>query len=329
MLTETLLLAPTRSPTDGVDAPSIAMYNLHTGAPSGSLKRSHTSAFTNTRSHLFAQQADKSVVNIYRTAALALTLETTVSFPEPFTVLSASRCDSFVAAGTAGGRVYVWELASGRFVATPPTHLQRITALAWGHAGHLVVGSEDTNVSVWSVPALLDTRGGARMAERVLDRHIHAVTGVAVGEASSGGSSELLVTAGRDRTVVTWELHTGQHLRTFIVGGVPLCLALDPAERAVYVGLEEGGIQCVEFHATKGSAKEMYSEELRDVPVTVEAEVWGGESAGSILSIAVSYEANMVVSGNVRGEVGLWDVATGGLFKNLCQMKGLAPGSES
>jgi pre-rRNA-processing protein IPI3 len=329
MLTETLLLGTARAPTDSTDAPSIALYNVHTSTPLSTQKRSHTASrgLAATKTHVFAQQSDKSVINVYTLPSLVL--ESTIPFPEPFTILSASPCGGFLAAGTEGGRTYVWELASGRLVATPASHLQKITALAWARTPHLVIGSEDTNVSVWSLPALLDTRGGTRTAERVLDRHIHAITAVAVGGASSGGPSELLLTAGRDRSVIAWELHTGQHLRTFLMAGIPLCLAIDPAERAAYVGLEEGGVVAVDFHSLgRGSERGLGAEVGRDVPVTVDGEVWGAEDTAEgreVLSIAVSYEGGCVVAGNKRGEVGVWDVATGCLFKNLCQVKGTHP----
>jgi len=327
MLTETLILATTRTPLDNVETPSISLYNLHNASVISSLKRSHTAArgLASTSTHIFAQQSDKAVINVYSTRTFSL--ETTVPFPEAFTVISCSPCGSYLAGGTASGRVYLWELASARFVATPALHLQKITTLCFNKSGtHLVVGSEDTNVTVWSLAVLLDTRGPTRAPERILDRHIHAITSVAVGGANSGGPSELLITAGKDRSVIAWELHTGQHLRTYMVGGVPLCLALDPVERAVYVGLEEGGIQSVEFHGTQNrSGHEMYDGEFRDMPVPVSSEVWGGDDTAegrAVLSLAVSYEGNLVVSGNERGEVRVWDVATGGLFKNLCQMKG-------
>ncbi|KAI5854050.1 WD40-repeat-containing domain protein [Tricharina praecox] len=326
MLSEKLLVATTRTVGDGVDTPSIAYYNLHTGAAISTIKRSQSSArgVTATSTHIFAQQNDKAVVNVYSSSTG--TLQSAIPFPGPITILSASPCGMFLAAGNAGGRVYVWELATARVVAPPTVHLQKISALAWGRGGHLVVGSEDATVSVWSLPVLLNTLSDApRPPERVLNRHIHAVTAVAVGGATSGGPSELLVTAGRDRTIITWELHTGQHLRTYMVSGIPLCVTLDPAERAMYVGFEEGGIQCVEFHsATAGSGKEMTIEEYADVPVTVVSEVWGTDDSAdgrSVLSLAVNYEGNMVVSGNQRGEVGVWDVSTGCLLKNLCQMK--------
>ena len=323
MLTESLLVATTRTPLDNVDTPSISLVNLHTGATSTTLKRSHTAArgLAATPHHLFAQQSDKSVVNVYSTATWAL--QTTVPFPEPFTVLAASPCGAFLAGGTAGGRVYMWELASGRFVASPPIHLQTVTTLAWSRGStHVIAGSEDTNVSVWSVVALLDSRAPGRAPERVLQRHIGAVTAVVAGRAGSAGPSEIVVSAGRDRSVVVWELHTGVALRRFLVAGTPVSLALDPVERAVYVGLEEGGVQVVELLGGAESSL-VWDEKARDVPVTVESPVWGADSGSAALSLAVGYEGNVLVVGNARGEVGVWDVATGCLFKNLCQLKGI------
>lgn len=332
MLVETLLVGTARTAADGLDGPAIAQYNLHTGAALGSLRRSQTAAhgLAHTRAHVFAQQSDRSVINVY--SARGLTLETAVPFPEAFAALAASPCGHYMAGGTQSGRVYVWQLASGRVVASAAAHVQRVTALAFsGAATHVVAGSADATVSVWSVAQLLDTRasaaGARRGPERVLSRHAGEVTAVAVGRAAAGGPSELLVSAARDGRVVASELHSGRLLRTFVLagGGVPLCLALDPAERAVYVGLEGGGIAPIELLGPSAA-------EAPEVPAVVDAaaEAWrepgpGGDScgAGAVLALGVSYEGNMVVGGNARGSVAVWDVATGALFKTLCQLGGV------
>ena len=123
------------------------------------------------------------------------------------------------------------------------------------------------------------------------------------------------------------ELHSGRLLRTFVLagGGVPLCLALDPAERAVYVGLEAGGIVPIELLGSTAP-------EAPEVPVIVDAaaEAWRepGPSADdggacAVLALGVGYEGNMVVCGNARGEVAVWDVATGALFRTPCQLGGV------
>jgi pre-rRNA-processing protein IPI3 len=165
----------------------------------------------------------------------------------------------------------------------------------------------------------------------VLTRHIDAVTAVACGRASSSaGVSETIYSAARDKTVVTWELLTGNALRTFVFSAVPKCIAIDPAERALYVGLETGGIQPVELLRKKAGGNDrnvasiLFEEQFRDVPVTVDDERWGGGeyNENAVLAVAVCFEGNLVIGGDEKGTVGVWDVATGCLFKRLCSMKG-------
>lgn len=334
MLTETLLLGTTYTPS--VDTPTITLLNLHTGHPITTHKRSHTSArgLASTSTHLIAQQSDKAVLNIY--SLTTSTLETTIPLPEKFTVIATSADSNLLAGGTPDGRIYVWELSSGRWVATPGIHLQAVTALCFSsHSNHLVSGSEDAKIGIWSLTQMLDaTPAGERAPVHVLNRHIDAVTAVAIGRASSGGGSELLVSAGRDRTVMTWDLATGQHLRTYVLEEVPRCLIVDPAERAVYVGLEEGGVRAIELHNSLHggetsidklrSASEMYDEQYRDQPVPVVGDKWTAEGKDSaVLSIEVSYEGNLVITGADNGEVALWDVATGYLYKILTRLGGM------
>jgi len=138
-----------------------------------------------------------------------------------------------------------------------------------------------------------------------------------------------------------WNYQTGSVLRRFILPLSPLTLALDPADRAFYVGFEDGTVQCVDLHSANGDAfstqlstNKLFVEESRNVPVTVtgdgttpdERARWvsaGHDSA--ITAISVMYEGNFVVTGNEKGEVCVWDVATGSLFRKIVQRKSKFP----
>ena len=114
-------------------------------------------------------------------------------------------------------------------------------------------------------------------------------------------------------------------------------LALDPADRAFYVGFEDGTLQCIDFHgdslpqpSNNSVSHKLFAEEGRNVPITIgdgaRGRKWvssGHDSA--VTSIAVIYEGNFVVSGNEKGDVCVWDVATGSLFRRIVQMKGTFP----
>ena len=118
MLAETLLVGTMRTAADGLEGPAIAQYNLHTGTALVSVRRSQTAAhgLAYTPAHVLAQQSDRSIINVY--SSRGPTLETAVPFPEAFTALAASPCGHYVAGGTQSGRVYLWQLASGRVAAS-------------------------------------------------------------------------------------------------------------------------------------------------------------------------------------------------------------------
>lgn len=124
MLSERLVVATRRdastNTTAAADAPAIAIHVLHGSAvPLATFKRSNTAAhgLAVTATHLFAAQSDKAVINVYSRATNAL--ESTVPFPERFTVIEASPGGEFIACGTESGRILVWEVAPPL---PPPLH---------------------------------------------------------------------------------------------------------------------------------------------------------------------------------------------------------------
>lgn len=140
-----------------------------------------------------------------------------------------------------------------------------------------------------------------------------------------------------------WNYQTGLLLRRFLFPLSPLCLALDPADRAFYAGFEDGSIHCVDFY--KDSLPQSFSESLhnptqptctaehklfspqaRNVPVFLsdarDVRIWVSAGHDSpVTAIAVMYEGNFVVSGNARGDVNVWDVTTGSLYRKVVALK--------
>lgn len=214
-------------------------------------------------------------------------------------------------------------------MSTPTTHLQGVTCLAFSRGGtHLLSGSADSNVLVWSLPALLDVRGAPASPAHTLDRHQAAVTAVAAGRAgAAGGPSDVCASASRDRSVLLWDYHTGAHLRTFLLERVPTALAVDPADRAVYAGLDDGGVQCIELLGSAGAgeaAHPLFVDALRDAPVALTGARWPALAGQTeVTALAVAYEGNYLITGDAGGDVCVRDVASGQLFKTLTSLKGL------
>jgi pre-rRNA-processing protein IPI3 len=73
--------------------------------------------------------------------------------PEKISCLDVDHNATWCAAGTPSGRVYLWELASGSLFKSWAAHYRGITVLRFhSDAQTFVTGSEDSVVSVWSIP---------------------------------------------------------------------------------------------------------------------------------------------------------------------------------
>lgn len=198
------------------------------------------------------------------------------------------------------------KVCTGRQVSTPTAHLQPISCLA-GTLSHLITGSEDSNIHVWSVARLL-LMTATETAEplRTLSNHRAAITNLAMGHSASG--TDICVSASKDNTVVVWDYHSGDLLRTFLLPSTPLCLALDPCDRAVYIGFEDGSVQLVEFSGRDSKQNELYDKSLQSTPVQVTQTSWTPQTeAGPALCLGLSYDGTCLLSGHTSGKIIQWD----------------------
>ncbi len=75
------------------------------------------------------------------------------------TCIAATHCGTYLAAGSSTGVVWVWDVASGRLLATWPAHFKAASAMAWSSSGtFLSTGGEDTQVCVAVTSELVDVR---------------------------------------------------------------------------------------------------------------------------------------------------------------------------
>ena len=96
---------------------------------------------------------------------------------------------------------HAFQVCTGRQVSVPPRHVQPVTCIA-STQHHVLTGSEDSTVNVWSLPALLELDGTAGPTtttaaaegdgtkahyepEQCLTLHRAAVTALALGPGTS------------------------------------------------------------------------------------------------------------------------------------------------
>lgn len=185
----------------------------------------------------------------------------------------------------------------------------------------LLSGSPDSNIHIWSIPALLSFlssvgNGSGQSSPfspvRTLSNHRAEITALVLGHSSS--SINIAISGSRDNTCIVWDYRSGTLLHTFLLPATPLCLALDPADRAFYAGYEDGSIQLVAFYNQASVSHPLHDPALQATPTQPPpSDKWAlpAETTSAALCLNVSYDGTTLLSGHQNGEIQTWDITKG------------------
>jgi pre-rRNA-processing protein IPI3 len=173
---------------------------------------------------------------------------------------------------------------------------------------HVLTGSDDSDIHVWSLPQLLELDSAAEHEpQRSLSNHRAAITGLSVSPSVSSDTN-FCVSASKDKSCIIWNYQTGDALRTLLFPSFPLCLSLDPSSRAVCVSCEDGSIYLTEVFAEKPLLGPG-SEEATTV-VQVSAPFGATQpDVGPASCLSLSYDGTMLLTGHPKGQIMRWDIA--------------------
>jgi len=268
--------------------------------------------------HVFASQIEKAIVHVYNREKG--NQEATVPFTERITCLALACEDAVLVLGTKEGRIFLWEVATGRQVSTAQAHLQAVNALSVDASSNfLVSASADSTCHVWSLPGLLSfaNAGAQPLAPlHTFSSHRAPIQTMAIGHSES--FQNIAITAAQDKTCLIWDYHTSAVLRTYLLSAVPTCIALDAADRSFYVGYEDGSIQKVNLIAAE--SENLHGAANALAPVQVKSAKWATPDAatGPVLGLAVSFDGTTLLSGHQSGAILSWDVVSAtGHMKNM------------
>jgi pre-rRNA-processing protein IPI3 len=269
------------------------------------------------RSHIFAAQADKAVVNVY--SREKGNQEAIVPFPERVHSVAYAQNAEILILGTEGGRLILWEVATGRVTNSAAAHLQAVSCLCITPRNESIIsGSADSSIHIWSLARLVcfepsSEKYGSEPSNAPLatfSNHRSAISALACGHSSI--STNFAVSASIDGTCHIWHPATCQILRTLLVPSFAVSVALDPADRAVYFGCEDGRIQSWDVFQQSRTSSSHASASTTATPVQLLAkDSWKMSSTelGQANCLTTSYDGTSLLSGHVSGAIVRWDVA--------------------
>lgn len=268
--------------------------------------------------HVFAAQADRAVIHVYNREKG--NQESTVAFPERIHSLAfVGESSGFVILGTEGGRLILWDVASGRQTTSTASHLQAVSCLSvLPDSNFILSASSDSAVHVWSLPLLVSFSQPPSLSShdppsnaplRTFSNHRSGITALTCGH--SRNLSNFAVSASSDGTCYIWSTSDCQVLRTILFPSAPQCLTIDPADRALYSGHEDGSIQSLNFYHGAQSAQSIRSAGAV-YPAQLHAkDSWSPASpeTGSAQCLTLSYDGTFLLSGHSSGRIVSWDTA--------------------
>ncbi|KAI0091715.1 WD40 repeat-like protein [Irpex rosettiformis] len=341
MQLQELVLCATQ-PTNTTAGPgTISLHDIQTGSTLASFKQTsaglHSTAVVNTRDgqggFMLAAQPDKSILNVYHFQKDQLALK--IILPEKVSCIAADPKGTYCAAGTAQGRVYLWEVASGIMYHAWDAHYRQVSVLRFTQDGTaLLSGSEDSGVSVWAITRLLDdaVQNELPTPYYTLSDHTLPVTDIVCGVGLFPKCRVL--TSSMDHSVKAWDLSTGTLLTTFQFPRPISCLAWDVTERLFLAASADGSIHQVNLFRQRDDKLSRVLEAVGGggptdvIRMTDEDQEAAKKRLISvkqpITTMTISLSSSLILVGTETGLIHVYDIASHQLLRSISTHKGFS-----
>lgn len=278
------------------------------------------------RSHqpsILAVQRNKPLFHLYNINKEAVSKRLVLG--AKFNVIAVSPNNQWLAGGSKDGSIYVWNLESGALrTHNSEAHFQEITSLSWSaDSSVLVSGGADARILVWRLIDLVSSQqlSGKLEPKHTFTNHTLGITQLIVG---AGNFRECrLYTASLDATCCVFDIFSGRLLYTLVSDNRINSLALDPAERQIYLGCDDG-IHLVPLYVEGQQAKlgAVGSIDGTVVSTNTIEKICKPSGSTKCTALAISPDGSFIYAGMEDGSVSSWETGSAQLAQKFRSSKG-------
>ncbi|KAG9312910.1 WD40-repeat-containing domain protein [Chiua virens] len=346
-LQEVILCATAPQPSSSASGTTsgpgaFVLHDLQTSNVLSSFKQTssppHCSAFVETKDGqggiMLAAQSDKALLNVYNFQKDQIALK--VVLPEKLTCLALDQKARYCAGGTAHGRIYLWEVASGILYNSWDAHYRQVNVIKFTYDGTILISaSEDSGVSVWSVSKLVDDdlQNDHPVAQFTLADHTLPVTDIACGLGSFPMCR--ILTGSFDHTVKLWDLATQSLITTFHFPKPIRGIVWDVTERLFFASSPDGSLYQVNLFRERelknkgGPFIEAVGGAGASDVVRFDTDSTSGgkrliEVDQPVTALCISLNGSLLLVGAVTGIIYVYDIASHQLLRTISTHKGLS-----
>ncbi|KAI8920751.1 quinon protein alcohol dehydrogenase-like superfamily [Powellomyces hirtus] len=307
-------IAVTASSTDNL----VHIWDLRSGAVLGSLKGNKSNQRCTTllpvggaggslySSSFLTAQNDRALVHVWNWAKGQLQVK--FGLPEKLSSLCASHSGMYCVGGGQSGRVYVWQMNTGKLLRMFDAHYKAVRVIRFtADDAAFVTGGEDSVANVWRLAEVIDPQLDNVVSPHCsLSGHALPITDIACGIGLFGNTR--IVTSSADRTCKIWEASSGDLLNTIVFPKSISSLALDPTETRLYSGSSDGLIYCTNLYHQSSDGQTHGMSQGVDAGET-DPGVFTGHTQ-NVTSLCFSFDGSLLLSGSEDGTAIVWDAAS-------------------
>ncbi|KAI9090455.1 quinon protein alcohol dehydrogenase-like superfamily [Phlyctochytrium arcticum] len=328
MLSEIAIVASSTEPT-------IQIYDLRSGTSLGALKGDKCDRNTLATIPLpvdlsnggtllprgvLAAQNDRALVHYWSLTKGQITQKLVVN--EKLTALVTSNNGLYCVGGGASGRLYVWELRTGRLLRAFDGHYKAVRVIRFSSDDRAFAsGGEDAAVNIWLMSDItgvaIDSftqHNQSPSAYVTLSGHSLPITDIHFG--SGLFSNARIYTTSLDRTCKLWEAANGTLLATLLFSKPISVMTVDPVETRVLCGVTTGEIFVAELFTQNKATTELRALEQGSLIDGDQGPVFRGHK-GAVTSLSLSLDASLLLSGSEDGTAIVWDTSSRQALRTL------------